>query len=68
MSKKKNFPLIAKTEFTPPAHAMPEMYKSKDVVESYRQYYFFEKHSLLSWTKREEPKWVTEIREMFVLK
>ena len=68
MSKKKNFPLITKIEFTPPAQAMPEMYKSKDTIDSYRQYYFFEKHTLLSWTKRKEPEWITEIREMFVSK
>lgn len=68
MSKEKNFPYITNTEFTPPAQAMPKMYKSDDVIESYRQYYFFEKHSLLSWKKREEPEWVTEIRELFTEK
>ena len=61
MSKKKNFPRISKTVLTTPVQAMPRMYKSKDVVESYRHYYFFEKHHLLSWKKREEPKWVTDI-------
>ena len=64
----KNFPKFLNTEFTPPAQAMPEIYKSKDAVESYRQYYFFEKHLLLYWKKREEPEWVTEIREMFTTK
>jgi hypothetical protein len=65
MGKKKNMPFIPDVGFTTPAQAMPDMYKSDDVVESYRQYYFFEKYLLFSWKSREEPEWVSEIREMF---
>lgn len=65
MKMKKNIPSLPKIGFTPPAQAMPDMYKSKDAVESYRQYYYFEKHFLLTWKKRDEPVWVSEIRAIF---
>jgi len=65
MAKEENYPNIPSIGFTPPAQAMPDMYKGSDAVESYRQYYFFDKHYILSWKKRCEPEWVDEIRKMF---
>lgn len=65
MKKKKNIPSLPDIGFTPPAQAIPDMYKSNDAVESYRQYYYFEKHFLLTWKKRDEPTWVSEIRAIF---
>jgi len=62
---KKNIPSLPNIGFTLPAQAMPDIYKSKDAVESYRQYYYFEKHFLLTWKKRDEPVWVSEIRAIF---
>ena len=41
-----------------PALAMPEQYHSKDYVESYRNYYRFEKLHLFKWKKRERPLWI----------
>ena len=49
-----NLPDIAMTRF---ALAMPEQYKSKDVVESYRNYYIGEKYKFAKWTRRKIPKW-----------
>jgi hypothetical protein len=60
-----NIPPIPDYGFTSPAQAMPDQYKSKDAVESYRSYYYFEKIELHSWKKRDVPDWIIEIREMF---
>lgn len=61
----KNFPPIPEKGFTPPAQAMPDMYKGEDAVESYRAYYYFEKNNILNWKKRPIPEWITEITLMF---
>lgn len=61
----KNIPPIPKKKMTTPALAMPDMYKSKDPVESYRAYYFFDKINLHSWKKRDIPEWITETKKMF---
>jgi hypothetical protein len=60
-----NIPPIPDIGFTPPAQAMPDIYKSDDAVESYRAYYFFEKMNLHSWKKRDIPEWITETKKMF---
>ena len=52
------FPLQEKTEF---AQAMPEQYRSKDIVKSYRQYYLQEKKELLQW-KCGRPDWARDGR------
>jgi hypothetical protein len=61
----KNIPPIPDKGFTPPAQAMPDMYKSKDAVESYRAYYYFEKTNLFNWKKRPVPDWIVETTQMF---
>lgn len=61
----KNTPPLPNKGFTPPAQAMPDMYKCEDPVDAYRHYYFFEKHSLLVWKKRYVPKWIIEIKNLF---
>ena len=61
----KNLPVIDDKGFTPPAQAMPDVYKGKDAVEAYRQYYFFEKNHILTWKNREEPSWVSDIKQLF---
>lgn len=43
---------------TLPALAMPEEYKTCDVINSYRQYYKFGKTRLLKYTKRNLPEWL----------
>jgi hypothetical protein len=43
---------------TPFAQAMPEKYKSDDAVESYRNYYRFEKESLLKYKNTNKPNWL----------
>lgn len=61
-----NIPPIPSIGFTPPAQAMPDMYKdNKDAVEAYRAYYFFEKIDLHVWKKRDVPKWITETHKLF---
>lgn len=52
---------------TPLKLAMPEEYKGKDPVQSYRNYYMNAKkedkrgRSMFVWTRREVPEWITEI-------
>ena len=52
-----NKPNIADKEFTEPARAMPDEYKSNCVVESYRNYYIGEKSKIAVWKNRETPEW-----------
>ena len=52
-----NKPNIADKEFTEPARAMPDEYKSNCVVESYRSYYMGEKSKIAVWKNRETPEW-----------
>ena len=54
---------IAKAKRTPFALAMPDVYKHEDPVMAYQNYYLFAKANLLSYTHRQEPKWVTVKRE-----
>jgi hypothetical protein len=61
----KNIPPITDKGFTQPAQAMPNIYKSKDSVESYRAYYYFDKMELHSWKKRDIPDWIIETRNLF---
>jgi len=50
-------PDLPENGLTPFALAMPEQYKSKDVVESYRIYYKEDKASFSTWKKRGPPPW-----------
>ena len=52
-----NKPNISDGGFTEPARAMPEQYKVKSVVESYRNYYNGEKVSFSKWKNRQTPTW-----------
>ena len=52
-----NKPNIPDIDFTQPAMAMPDEYKTDSVVESYRNYYMGAKISLASWKNREKPFW-----------
>lgn len=45
-------------EFTKPALAMPDEYKTISAVESYRNYYRGAKTHLHKWTKRGTPAWL----------
>lgn len=53
-------PNIIDKGFTEPPKAMPDEYKVKDVVESYRNYYMGAKKSFATWKKREVPIWYLE--------
>jgi hypothetical protein len=44
---------------TPFAQAMPDEYKHDDAVVAYRAYYINEKANLLTYTKRDQPTWLT---------
>lgn len=52
-----NKPNIPDKGFTEPAKAMPDEYKVKSVVESYRNYYVGAKSDIAIWKKREKPCW-----------
>jgi hypothetical protein len=51
-----NEPSIEDIGFTTPALAMPEQYKTSDVVFSYRLYYNNEK-GFATWKNRDTPSW-----------
>jgi hypothetical protein len=51
-----NLPDLDDVGFTPPALAMPEQYKTPDPVQSYRQYYIYEKN-FAKWKYRNTPFW-----------
>ena len=46
-------------DLTPFAQAMPDEYKHDDAVVAYRAYYINEKANLLTYTKRDQPTWLT---------
>ena len=52
-----NKPNIKDIGFTEPAKAMPDEYKVKSVVESYRNYYREAKSGFANWKNREIPGW-----------
>ena len=52
-----NKPNIPDVGFTEPAMAMPDEYKVKSVVESYRNYYMGAKSGFTVWKNREKPFW-----------
>lgn len=53
-----NPPNLPVKGITPFALAMPNEFKVKDEVDSYRNYYKFGKTELLKWTKRDKPTWI----------
>ena len=48
---------ISDKGFTEPPKAMPDEYKVKDVIESYRNYYRGAKSGFATWKNREVPEW-----------
>lgn len=62
-----NLPSKQLTEF---ALSMPDVYKTKDAVESYRRYYINEKIYMKNgkrmdmWTNRERPPWFDSINQL----
>lgn len=57
---KENLPEIPDIGFTTPALAMPNEYKEKDPVTSYRNYYIYGKTKLHIWKNREKPEWFND--------
>ena len=55
-------PNIAGVDFTNPPLCMPDIYKTDDPVESYRNYYRLDKMKNIEciWTRREQPLWITQ--------
>lgn len=62
-------PKLPIKEFTPPAQAMPDIYKDKDPIVAYKHYYFFEKERMLSWSgkirSRAPPQWIGDFYIIF---
>lgn len=52
-----NKPNIVDKNFTTPPKAMPDEYKTGDVIESYRNYYRGAKRDFCKWKNREVPEW-----------
>lgn len=48
---------LTEFDWTEPPLAMPDEYKTDDVVESYRNYYNGAKSGMFKWTNRETPTW-----------
>ena len=61
-----NIPNLPDLPFTQPLLAMPDIYKDKDAIESYRHYYFFEKNRMLKWKNRNIPEWIISFQNMFI--
>ena len=59
-----NKPNICDKGFTEPPKAMPDEYKVKSVVESYRNYYMGAKSGFAVWKNREVPKWFKKEMEL----
>ena len=55
-----NRPNIKDIGFTETAKAMPDEYKVKSVVDSYRNYYMGAKSGFAVWKNREKPFWFQE--------
>lgn len=55
---KNNVPNIERDNVTEFALALPEEYKTKDAIESYRKYYIQDKSHLFSWKNRDIPDWI----------
>jgi hypothetical protein len=53
-------PNIKDVGFTEPAKAMPDEYKVKDVIQSYRNYYNGEKIKFAKWKNGYKPVWLKE--------
>lgn len=53
-----NLPNLPIKGITPFALAMPDDFKVKSDIESYRNYYRYGKTELHKWTKREKPIWI----------
>ena len=53
-----NIPNIKDNGLTPFPLVVPDKYKTKDTVESYRNYYMNEKKENIKYTKRRAPKWL----------
>jgi hypothetical protein len=52
-----NKPQIPDIGFTKPSLAMPDDYKTNDVVESYRRYYVNDKKEIAKWKDGYVPNW-----------
>jgi len=53
-----NTSFISSGAITQFAQAMPDEYKTEDVIESYRKYYLGAKKTFLTWKERQVPDWV----------
>jgi len=51
---------ISDKGLTEPPKAMPDKFKVKDVVQSYRNYYIGEKLGFSKWKGRDKPEWINE--------
>jgi len=63
-SMRENIPPIPDIGFTEPAKAMPNGYKEDDVIDSYRNYYFYGKKHLHIWKKRPKPEWLEDYLDL----
>jgi hypothetical protein len=50
--------------FTEPPKAMPDEYKVKSVIQSYRNYYIGAKSTFANWKNREIPQWFKSEKEL----
>lgn len=55
-----NKPQILDLGLTEPPKAMPDEYKTSNLIDSYRNYYRQAKNEIVSWKNREIPKWFVE--------
>jgi hypothetical protein len=53
----KDLIIFENTDYTEPPLCMPDMYKTDDLVESYRNYYLGDKSRFAQWKIRDIPYW-----------
>ena len=51
--------------FTKPPQCMPDIYKAKDTVQAYRQYYAYHKKDIAYWGRTPTPDWYVGMTSCF---
>jgi len=52
--------MLSNDKFTEPPKCMPDWCKENDTIQSYKNYIFYEKKHIHTWTKREKPEWFSD--------
>jgi len=56
-------PNLPRAGWRDPPACMPDMYKTHDIVSSYRRYYVGNKGGFAKWTNRKPPRWFSTLQQ-----